>query len=147
MKYTRETDPVILTQIEPHLDFIVDYSRLNFLRAIMEMMNNRPEQIYICVARQGKTLRGFIIAQAPAGESHVWIAQAWSDLQNDWKVSEEVLNRVRIWTAAIGRKTIRAETRRNVEAFSRRFSFDPIAQIVEHKVPEDLLERIDNGKP
>lgn len=146
MKYTRETDPGIMIHIEPHLSFAISHSKENFLRVVINRMSNQPEEVFIYSAKEEDTLRAFIIIEAPRGETYVWVAQAWSDSRNDWSIADNILHRARIWTAAIGRKKMRAETFRNAEAFSRRFSFELVALIVEHVVPDDLLERANNGQ-
>lgn len=145
MEIRREENPKVLTEVEPHLIFETEQGKETFLKQAVLMMVNSPGEIFVCTARANGALRGFVIAQATRGTKYVWIAQCWSDSLNGWSTADDILSRLVLWTVAIGRKVIRGETKRDVKSFSRRFSFVSVAQIVEHKIPDDLIERLSHG--
>jgi len=142
MKYQREDSGAVIAEIEPKLLIDNDRSRANFILSAQAMMTTFPSDIFVYTARDSNTneVKAFVIAQVVKGESYVWMAQTWSDPSNDWTVADKILIRLKLWTLAVGRSKLRGETKRKVKAFFRRFSFNPVSQIVEYEIPESFLE-------
>lgn len=142
MKYQREENGAIIAEIEPKLLIDNDRSRENFVKSAQAMMTAFPSDIFVYTAREENTneVKAFVIAQVAKGENYVWMAQTWSDSSNDWSVADKILVRLKLWTIAVGRNKLRGETKRRVKAFFRRFSFNPVSQIVEYEIPESFLE-------
>lgn len=142
MEIAREENAKVLVELAPHLILVDEDARGVFLQQAAFTMTNAPGEIFVCTAREGGELRAFVIAQAGRSTKYVWISQCWSDSLNGWDTADKILSRLMLWTVAMGRKAIRGEIRRDDKAISRRFSFEPIAQIIEHKIPDELIERL-----
>lgn len=111
-----------------------------FLSDVIVMLRDEPEKILILVARQGEEMVGFVIANTMP--DCVFIAQMWSKPGNAFQVLDEMFLRVMIWAVGLGKISIRAESRRNVEVLHRRVGFIERSVIVEKHISEQVIEQL-----
>jgi len=143
----------VFDQIPPMLPYFVvhrEEDRALMLLQIQESMRNQPESVFVIQAVDSQhQLVGFLIAQNVG--QYVWLAQAWSRSGNSFKVADAMWSRLLVWTAALGKTEIRAETRRSVPALFERFGFVELSRTITRSVDPSVLEHIarslDNGRP
>lgn len=131
-----------LEEMYPHFVFTDIVQRQQLIRQLTETMLQTPESLLVLqaisdVADPG--LVGFVVANNVPGASYVWVAQAWSQPGNDFEVADAMWARVRVWACALGKSSVRAQTGREIDVIYRRFGFEELCKIVEHKLDPALL--------
>lgn len=144
----RTRDPKAVECMIPHftLPDSGDGPKKVFGARLVSQMQNSPETVNVLQAWRGDDLVGLAVATV-SDSPFVWISQAWSVIGNSTKIVDGMFVRLILWTLALGRLSLRAETSRDLESFCRRFSFEPVASIVEHRISPEVIENIlDRGK-
>ena len=147
IKIIRSRDPKSVEYMLPHLVLrnATAESGERYLKQFALTMMNAPESVFLVQAWDGEDIVGFVAANV--ADDYVWVSQAWSKTGNPSSVADEMFNRTILWAIALGRMSLRAETMRNVEAMFRRFRFEPITTIVEHRInPEVVSKILERGK-
>ena len=147
IKIIRSRDPKSVEYMLPHLTFHenTEQIRTKFARGFALAMANSPESVFLVQAWDGEDIVGFVTANV--AEDHIWVSQAWSKPENSSSVADEMFNRTILWAIALGRMSLRAETTRDVGAMFRRFRFEPITTIVEHRISPEVVSKIlERGK-
>lgn len=140
----REATAEHLEEMIPLLIFRDECERVPFVKEVVRLLIERPEILLVLQVRESETdeLLGFIVANNPTGVGYVWVAQAWSKSTNGREVADEMLKRVLIWAAALGKLEIRAETSRDGPSFLRRFGFDELYKVISRRIDPEILNQI-----
>jgi hypothetical protein len=147
VKYRRELDPTVLAELRPHIIAPDERSRVQMMEGTLKLMSERPETIFIFTARDEEGMvTAFAIAQALPGIDHVWLDQCWSHKDNPPTVSDTIFTRLILWAISMGKNRVRAETKRSITPLVRRWGFDEVSKIIEHKITEDPFERYTYGR-
>ncbi len=147
IKIIRSRDPKSVEYMLPHLTLrnATEGMREKYLHRLALTMVNAPETVFLVQAWEGEDIVGFVVANV--ADEHVWVSQAWSKTGNPSAVGDEMFNRTILWAIALGRMTLRAETTRDIGAMFRRFKFEPITTIVEHRISPEVISKIlERGK-
>ncbi len=118
-----------------------DFNQEDLVESIEQALVEAPEDIYLLQAWEGKVMVGFLIAYNLPKQNHVFLLQVWADPTVE-RLSDKMFFRMLFWAQSLGKKEIRAETKRNTEAIQRRWDFQEVSKIVSYKIPDDLEERI-----
>jgi hypothetical protein len=131
--------------------FVVDseHDRALLDQQIEHAMIHQPESVLVIQATRDNTLVGFLIAQNTG--PFVWLAQAWSRPGNEYQVADEMWSRLLVWSAALGKSEIRAETKRSINPLYERFGFVEFSRTITRKIDTSILDHIArsmiHGKP
>lgn len=125
--------------IEPFLIADDDYEQGAYVELLKHMIIERPENIYLPIAVEGDKPVAFLIAIAPDDQKHVWIMQAWAskDLTKE-RMKDTLFLELIMWTLGLGRRSIRAETKRNTGPFLRRWGFSTFSEILDYGIKDDF---------
>lgn len=142
IRITRTRDPKNVEYLLPYLSFHdnTESIREKFVKSFAIAMANTPESVFMVQAWNGEDIVGFLTASVL--EDYTWISQAWSKTGNPLSVIDEMLNRTILWTIALGRLSLRAEVIRDSEAIFRRFHFEQITTIVEHRIKPEFVDLV-----
>ena len=139
----RIQDIDVIPNLKENLVFEEGQSPEKFIELVKTFLERAPGKIQIIAAeREGKVV-GFSIS-FDLDVPHIWISQFWNDPQVSSKVADEMFLRVLNWAVGLGKKEVRAETRRNVDAMYRRVGFEPHSTIVKlslNGIESRLLDR------
>lgn len=144
----RTRDPRAIECMIPHFTLPEggDDPKKVFAARLVGQMQNSPETVNVLQAWRGDDLVGIAVATA-SDSPFIWISQAWSAAGNSTTIVDGMFVRFILWTLALGRLSLRAETSRDLESFCRRFNFEPVSTIVEHRISPEVIENIlDRGK-
>lgn len=127
----------------PHFTFFHDAAQSAFVAELAQWMVAAPDLVFFLIALDGSELRGFIIgldrgARTPYAE----VAQVWSHPDNPPEVADFLFRRMVLWALSNGKKAIRGETARDLEAVYRRSGFTPGATVVWYELDEDMLDEV-----
>lgn len=137
--FTRTHDPKIIEQLLPYVVLIGGESPEKFANSLEFLLRTHPDNVLIVLARRlDNSICGFIIAENTP--DCVWIIQAYSDPSNGWTVIDEMFARVMLWASILGKKHIKADTQRSVEALYRRFGFRTFSVTLIADVPDQLAD-------
>ncbi len=130
-------EDIPMEEVARHL--VVDEGgEVNFLQQLAGWLANMPEKVFMLLVwnnREKEELRAFVIAHDPGMHvDYSYIAQVWSDPQNNRKVTTAMFARLWVWTVAMGKTAIRGMTQRNEDAIFRSFGFENVGIIVERKI-------------
>lgn len=147
MKFIRVRNSAGVDYMEPRLLPDDDFPVGALVEALKDMLQHTPDGVFICQVWDGDEIRAFVIAFAPPNLAHVFIHQAWADetLQGT-EIQDKLFLRLCLWAETLGRSELRAETKRNPEAFLRRWNFKPYSAILSFSVVDDLTEKLINAK-
>lgn len=146
MKIIRVTNPRAIDLMQDYLlhdDDEFDEGQLEGL--LKQMLENTPQNTYFVQAWDGDELKSFVLAIAPPGTGHTFVLQAWVKPGVPKKLTDEIFNRIKIWTEMLGRTSIRMETKRDPDAWNRRWQFEPHSTVMEFDLTRDEKELI-NGR-
>lgn len=141
----RTRDVTIIDKFLEHLVHEDDQDPKAFLALVKSAVEHTPEKILVLAAMRGEDLVGFSIT-FDLKRDHNWIAQFWMDSSTGQKVTDEMFLRVLNWTIALGKKEIRAETQRSVEAFYRRVGFETHATTVKLDLKDIEAKLLDRAR-
>jgi hypothetical protein len=118
-----------------------DFTEGALVEALKQMLVDTPDDVFIGQVWDGDELRAFVIAFAPPSMRHVFVHQAWADptLEGS-KTQDKLFLRLCLWAESIERRELRAETRRNPEAFLRRWNFVEYSKVLSFNLGEDLTD-------
>lgn len=137
---TRVSDPNDLALMIPHFVVETEDQRRQVTQQIVKALLESPDRLFVVQAKRDEELIGFLVAQNIG--SCVYVAQAWSNPSNGWPVADAMWERTVLWTVAIGKPEIRAETKRESEALYRRFGFEEVSKTIAFKVPDGLMNEL-----
>lgn len=138
MKIIQARSPVVIEYIKPLLLEDEDTPREVFASILAEVMDQDPDNTFIEVAFEQEECLGFIIARCMAGQKHVFVYQTWFGPELDNPTRDKMFLYLMQWSVSRDRYTLRAETKRNPEAFKRRWGFEPYSEIISFSIPEDF---------
>ena len=142
MEIINATNPRVVDFLEPHLLEDEDYGGKEHLAEMLRyMLSEGGENLRIYVAFEGSELRGYIIAFNAPQKLHVFLVQVWVNAKEP-SLADRLFSRIVLWTDSLGKKEIRAETKRNPIVMERRWNFQPFSQIVSFCIPDDYAQRI-----
>ena len=139
----RIQDIEIIPNLKENLVFEEGETPEKFIEMVKTFSEQAPDKIQIIAAVGEESVVGFSIA-FDLGAPHIWISQFWNDPQVSSKVADEMFLRVLNWAGGLGKKEVRAETRRSVDAMYRRVGFEPHSTIVKlslNGIESKLLDR------
>lgn len=143
MRYIRARATAAVDYMEGKLLPDDDFTEGALVEALKEMLINTPDGVFIGQVWDGDEIRAFVIALAPPSMSHVFVHQAWADpMLEGSKTQDKLFLRLCLWAESIGRGELRAETRRNPEAFLRRWGFTPYSQVLSYNIGDDLTDKL-----
>lgn len=134
-----------LPEIHEHLVFQdkIPGQREAYTKELHAKVLRNAEDILLVVAESDGQLLAFVVAQAlPAC---VFVSQTWSAARNPWQIVDELFLRVILWAEALGKKSIRAETARDADAFFRRFGFVERSVVIERAIEPGMTSVILDG--
>lgn len=136
MRILRAKGTSIVDYLEPHLLEDEEFVGVKFADILRDLLVKQPNAICIYAVIEDEEILGFIIGYAPPLMNHVWLYQTWASHKlNGTGLTEEVFGRFLHWVEHIGRKAIRAETKRSPEAIFKRWKFETHSSILEYKLP------------
>ncbi len=114
-----------------------------YVRHLALKLVNKPDDIMILVERDGDTLLGFIVLQNPGPMfPFINLEQVYSTLPG---LGDSLLARAVSWAMSLDKTAIRAETRRNTGSIYRAYGFTPVSSILQFKLTDDLVERVEDS--
>ena len=148
MRYIRGRSTEAVDYIQDHLLPDDDFPVGALVDSLKDMLLHTPDSVFLGLVFDGDEVVSFVIALAPPSASHVFIHQTWaSESLPDTTVQDKLFLRLCMWTEAIDRSELRAETRRNAEPSLLRWGFHEYSRILSFVVSEDLTEKIINVSP
>ncbi len=125
----------------------VDYMKEHFVdvnsskdvicESLKALLINDTENTFILQAWEGDKLVAFLTALNLTNQKYVWLDQAWSDPKTPLDVNDKIFFRFLMWVDSLGKKEVRAETRRDEDAVTRRWKFEKIATVMKFELPEN----------
>ena len=145
----RVVNPIGIDYMESLLLVDEDIERSSLVEALKNTLASDPNGIFVAqtwdtaIEPDGEIV-AFVIAYAPSMQRHVFLYQAWCKPGTDEKVADKLFLSLVLWSEANGRTSIKAETKRDVNAIYRRWNFIPFSQIIEFKIDSLLEEKLLN---
>jgi hypothetical protein len=138
VQISRVWDPKIIPQLSPHFTVETEEERPLVAAQLASLLQQNPEAVFLVTAVLEGEVVAFIIAHNLQNLPYTFVAQAWSADGNPLRIADELFLRVMVWTSALGKREVRAETGRNPTPFYRRVGLEPVRTILRREVPEDL---------
>lgn len=146
MKVIRARQPEAVRYM---LDYLVeedDLKREKIAEVIKYNLTENPDDIYVLQAWEGEEIKAFLVATAPELSDFVFIFQAWCDPKAEDNLSDRLFYRVLLWAHDLGRNEIRMETKRDPEAYKRKWGFEVFSYMMNFMIPEDFEIKLANHK-
>lgn len=135
---TRFKDPHDVLEMAPYFVVEDEKQRRQLVTQLTKALLEAPESVLVVQARKAGELVGFVITQLLAECSYV--VQAWAT--GSWKIADAMWAHVQMWSVALGRNEIRAETKRDNAALFRRFGFEYHSTNVRATLDPELFARL-----
>ena len=137
MKIVRVQNPVGISMMKDKL--LLDEIPIDTLCDILKgVMESNPSALCILHAWDGEDLRAFIIATDVVAYPHVFICQAWKDINVPTSIMRRMFLHLQLWADSIGKNKIRAETKRDEDSIIKSWGFHHFSNIIEFDIPEDF---------
>lgn len=138
---SRVTSPQVAQSLLSHVTLDDGTPPEVFGHQLVEMLTHHPDSVCVIVARSDAGVVGFVVLQNTPSD-YTFVVQAWSLSTNPRSVADAMFARAVLWTNALGKSKIRAQTSRDVDSFYRRFGFAPVASIIEHTIDPSITQRL-----
>ena len=125
-----------------------DWPQEDLVEWLKSALVGSPESIFLLQAYDGEEIKGFVVALAPDKREHTFVLQAWMKAEDPQAklIADMCFYKLCLWTDSLGRRFVRAETNRSVEAFYRKWNFVEKSRIIEFELPENIEERLISGQ-
>lgn len=138
MKCIRATNvqaiPILQTIIMDDPDFEKDW----FLRQIAAGLLNNYQGLYVALLFNDEETEcvGYAVAEAPAGARYVHIHQTWVKPEVGRRGADIFFERMVSWCRSIGRREVRAVTKRSTEVLERRHGFRVLSHNISYTIDD-----------
>lgn len=144
MKTIRVKHPDGVDEMDGYLleDISIDHE--DFIRELKIGLENNKENIYLLQTfdkdeKDEWELIAFILAVNYPNTKRVHIYQVWRNTEKTQRALIDLyFHRVILWTENFSKTTLRMETSRDIEGFSKRWGFKPVSTIMEFDIPDDF---------
>ncbi len=151
MKVFIARDPQAVSFIQKNLLGDDDVPKEEFSNLLKDMLTYHKDEVFIPIVVEARKsgdifepeVVGFLIALAPRGQAHIWIAQVWFDeALEDEKIKDLLFIKLILWSLQQGRREIRGETKRATGQWLSRWNFQAFSEIKNYKIDENFEEQL-----
>jgi len=138
MRIFRVMSPKAVDYMKDHLVTIEDHLPVEFY---VENLKTAivSDKMFVLQAWDGEDLRGFLVASIYGDQPFVFVLQVWMDpTLPDSSVLDKMFVRLQLWAHVNEKREIRMETRRDPDAFQRKWGFKPRSTIMSFDVRIDF---------
>lgn len=126
----------VLVEINRHL-ILPEELKGTFIVECERMLLEQPDSIQFVVATKLGEVVGFCISQLT--RDFIYVAQIWSKPGNSSKIADEMFLHPVLWAVSTGRRSIRAETKRDLMSLYHRAGFIERSVTIEKPITPEVL--------
>lgn len=123
-----------------------DYSRSEWFNIIHGWLLDSPNYTFFAAAIDGESFLAYVLATVDSPNlKFIFLHQAWVDPTAPAGVSDQLFSALCSWAKGNNMDSIRMETTRNPHAMLRKWNFQPVSCIMEHKISDTYKSFAESG--
>lgn len=129
MEIVRVRNAQTLDVFRPHFTFTDPDMQFVFEEDLTRKLLHAPEDVLFlaAVGEEGGVEAFGIAYNLGLMVPYCYLAMAWAAPGTEGSVTREIFSRIVLWALTLGKKYVKAETRRSTEALLRSWAFEPFS--------------------